>query len=421
MTLKDILHGSDGNQPPNNPTPSNSEQERDEERKKREEAVKAETWLKIGVAVLIIGIAIFLVISVALVISEVVSPVVLGWMVLAIIAFFAVWELLLGIHSVPTREEWIIEARSNFWKVQTQSPLILPLPLMITKVAQRISLKEITDSGLFKDEQLELKDTKISVKAIMTYRISNSYRAYYNIEPSEGEEWSQTLLKLVRSTAQDALQTCVSEEGPNNEPYDTDTIVRLRGSNLADRIFQSETKEHVELYAGFRKNLERWGIKIVTLIFKDFERSEDDEKERREVYKQRKAKTRAEIGVGIGEMEGRAIAKKTGTASWELAKDYAGIKKKDEDLTESEIKEIAVFVPAARSDYLESLSVEGSIKSPDRTVILQGDSVGKVMGRDVAREAVRQEMSRERKKKGKKPEDQKEPKEQKEKEKQKED
>lgn len=400
MNFDSILDGelSSSDSPSQSGSRSQRTQEDEENAKKREEQRKATTWMLIGWAGIIMGILVFIALMAFLVFAEKISATiataVLVTALVAALALLFIWNVVLGIRSIPTQEAWIIEARGNFLRVATESPTLLLFPGLITRVAQRISRKEIFEKNIFENKKLRLKTTLIGLEAEVGYKVTDFYKFFYSVHAEQGKTWGKTMSDLIRATARDALQTYATTGNPAGGAHTIDTIVKTKGANLASEIFRGSSDQYEEI----KENLKRWGIEITTLIFGDFEESPEDMKLKKDILAAEQKKKVAEIEIETKRIEGKAEAEKINAATWAMAKDYAGIRKEDKDLSEAETKAIAAFVPAARSDYLESLSVEGAIKSPDRMVITQGESVGKVMGRDAAREAVRLGMAKRKQK-----------------------
>ena len=388
MVLKGVDDGDDssGNRQSGNPAPGSDRQRAQSgDDGRREEQKKAKKWLDLGWVIVGACVLISLVSASAFVKSVTIMAV----LVSGIVALMLIWNVLFGICSIPSKEAWIIESRGIFLRVATKSPTILPLKGLITRVAQKISMKEIVGENIFGDKKLRLESTLIGVEADMTYIVEDFYKFFYSVNPDRGKTWKETINDLISATTRDALQTYASTEGPNGGPHTIDTIVGIKGADLSTTIFASGNDK----YRKIQDNFKRWGIEIVTLIFGDFEESAEDMKLKKDVFDAEQQKKIAKIRIETKRMEGLADAEKINAASWPMAKDYAGIRKEDKDLSQAETKAIAKFVPAARSDYLESLSVESTIKSPGKMIITEGSSVGKLVGRDAAREEVRRGMA----------------------------
>ena len=413
MTLQDVgKDGGSGDQSPNNLTQSGSDRQvKDDGR--REEQKKAETWVKIGWALVASAALIFLV-SIS---AFVTSVALMAALIAVVVALILVWNVVFGIRAIPSLEAWIIESRGIFLRVAVKSPTILPLRGVITRVAQKISMKEIVGKDIFGDRKLRLESALIGVEADMTYIVKDFYRFFYSVKAEKGKTWKQTMNDLIWAAARDALQTYASTESPNGNggAHTIDTIVEIKGANLAEKIFRSDDDK----YRAIRDDFKRWGIEITTLIFGDFEESAEDMALKSKVLEAEQGKKIAKIAIETRQMEGQAAAGQIATASWEMAKNYVGIKKPDKDLTPAELKIIADCVREEEASYRTILSIE-AIKPTDKTIITQGSMIEKI-GEDAAREAIRQEMSREQKKGGKKPEDLEESKEQEEPKKKKED
>lgn len=396
MVLKGLDDKDDGrgNEQLDNLTTSGSGAQTENDGRK-EEQKKAREWLNIGLALVILAAFLFLVLISAFITSATLMVVLIA----VVAALILVWNVVLGILAIPTAQAWIIESKGIFLRIAVKSPTILPLRGFITHIAAKISMKEIFEEDIFGGKKLRVKNTLIGVQVAVGYKVEDFYRFYYSVESAKGKTWGQTMKDLIQKTARDALQTHVTAGD-----LDIDTVVKIKGPDLADEIFRGSGKE----YDKIKGNLKEWGIKITTLIFGDFEESDADMELKKKVLEAEQAKIIAEIGIETGRMLGKATAENIKAATWELAKDYAGVRKEDKDLTTQEIQAIAKFVPLARSDYLESLSI-AAIKPTDKTIVTPATMIEPI-GEAATREAIRLGMSKEQRelKKGGKEEEKKE-------------
>jgi hypothetical protein len=382
MVLKGV--DDDGDEPSNNPTPSGLGRQVDHD-ERREEQRKAKNWLKIGWA-LVISAAFIVLVSISVFVTSVTLMVV---SITVIAVCILIWNVAFGILAIPSLEAWIIESKGIFLRVAVKSPIVLPLRGFITHVAQKISMKEIVGRDVFGDRKLRLESTLIGVEADITYIVKDFYRFYYSVKAEKDKTWKQTMNDLIRATTRDALQTYASTEGPDEGPHTIDTIVQIKGADLSGRIFASDDAKYREI----RDNFKRWGIGIVTLIFGDFQESDEDMKLKKDVLDAEQKRKIAKIEIATKEMEGEAAAKGIAAASWKMAKNYAGITKLDKDLTPEERRIIASYVQEAEASYRKTLSI-AAIKPTDKTIITSGKMI-ETIGDDAAREAIRREMSKE--------------------------
>ena len=386
MVLKGVDDGDDssGNRQSGNPAPGSDRQRAQAGGDGREEEQrKAKKWLDLGWVIVGACVLISLVSASAFVKSVTIMAV----LVSGIVALMLIWNVLFGICSIPSKEAWIIESRGIFLRVATKSPTILPLKGLITRVAQKISMKEIVGENIFGDKKLRLESTLIGVEADMTYIVEDFYKFFYSVNPDRGKTWKDTINDLIWATTRDALQTYASTEGPDKGPHTIDTIVKVKGANLSRTIFAGGNDKYKEI----QDNFERWGIEIVTLIFGDFEESDEDMELKKEVLKAEQARKIAKIRIETQEMEGEAAAKEIARASREIAKNYAGITKPDKDLTPEERKIIASHVQYAEASYRKILSI-AAVKPTDKIIVTQGTMTEKI-DEDVIRELMRQSMS----------------------------
>lgn len=92
------------------------------------------------------------------------------------------------------------------------------------------------------------------------------------------------------------------------------------------------------------------------------------------------------------EAEGKASSQRVRKPTWEIAKDLAGIKKEDKELTQDEIKKTTSYLEEAWSNYLEGAAIR-AVKATDKIIVTEGKGIGRTVGRDVAREMIRRELS----------------------------
>ena len=116
------------------------------------------------------------------------------------------------------------------------------------------------------------------------------------------------------------------------------------------------------------------------------------------VTKEYEANQEAKMTVITGEAEGEAITRRVTLPVWRIAKQLAGITKKDEHLSPEERKRISAYLEEAWSNYLETRSIE-AVKPTDKVIVTEGKGIGQTVGRDVAREMFRKEISKKRKEK----------------------
>ena len=173
------------------------------------------------------------------------------------------------------------------------------------------------------------------------------------------------------------------------------TSVSKRGDDLRDllwgelknvfpgaRIQMMDGEEYLRIYGVL---LKRKGTDILE--------AETSPEYRKMVTAEYEAKQKAKMTVIEGEAKGRAIINKVIDPVWKIAKQLAGIMKKDEKLTKKEKKKISSYLEEAWSNYLETVTIE-AIKSTDKVIVTEGKGIGKTVGRDVAREMIREKISR---------------------------
>jgi hypothetical protein len=170
------------------------------------------------------------------------------------------------------------------------------------------------------------------------------------------------------------------------------------GDDLRDKLWEGLKEIFPEgevLGAGGEEFLRIYGV-MLRKKGTDILKIETSPHYREMVTKEYEADQEAKMTVITGEAEGRAMTRRTTLPVWHIAKQLAGITKKDEDLSTKERKKISVYLEEAWSNYLETKSIE-AIKPTDKIIVTEGKGVGQTVGRDVAREMFRKEISKKRK------------------------
>ncbi|MCK4473909.1 hypothetical protein KAU40_01460 [Candidatus Parcubacteria bacterium] len=257
--------------------------------------------------------------------------------------------------KVPSAEVWMVEVLDGFYKELKEGAYLVPYWLMKIPENKKVSKKELRISLFTKGERVELPKERgtIGMVAEATVIADKPIRICYSVVGGTTEIRDD----LVPAKLQDAIQTYLKD-------FALEDVVALRGGDISKEIQKWITRD-----------FSRWGVRLVTLLLKDFDIPEQLQKYRTKVYEADREIEIAEKLVERKRLEGEAEGKKIDRKIEIIGK---GIQER-EDIEESEAFQ------EARKEW-EMLQKLDTITKTQGAVFFPQDSE---LGKEVYKETVR--------------------------------